>query len=400
MISFQTFNFAENGRHLSNQNYRACIRQETGMCSIAYEPCNEQSFRIGHTQMRYVNAHGPYQNDLYQNQVFGPNGAGYPAANNLNGGYPPGSFNGPYQPGPGGVNGVYPPNGINSPYQPGGAYQPGIYGDYPPGVVNSPNGAANTIPGVVSNGMLGPNGMPLSSNGLPQNGVPGSLNALNPNSPTVQSGAGGSPVAGPSGTGNDLPASATSQMNQTIQYDQFGNQINGTMQNLGNMTMPTINMTDINPNATTTTTTSTTPVPQNDDEVEGSGDGDDEEDGTGFSLFSLGSFLTRAALFRSARSMETDHQSRSPRQFFSFCTDRITMPCIVEDFISAGMGSVPSCSPVHCGNSLCPRGVSPCRVESTVTPFGLGFHFGEGLNKGSPEENIGACLKFNQLSCV
>lgn len=43
----QTFNFAENGRHLANQNYRACIRQETGMCSIAYEPCNERSFRIG-----------------------------------------------------------------------------------------------------------------------------------------------------------------------------------------------------------------------------------------------------------------------------------------------------------------------------------------------------------------
>lgn len=43
----QTFNFAENGRHLANQNYRSCIRQETGMCSIAYEPCTEQSFRIG-----------------------------------------------------------------------------------------------------------------------------------------------------------------------------------------------------------------------------------------------------------------------------------------------------------------------------------------------------------------
>lgn len=43
----QTFNFAENGRHLANQNYRACIRQEVGMCSISYEPCTEQSFRIG-----------------------------------------------------------------------------------------------------------------------------------------------------------------------------------------------------------------------------------------------------------------------------------------------------------------------------------------------------------------
>lgn len=43
----QTFNFAENGRHLANQNYRSCIRQEMGMCSIAYEPCHDQAFRIG-----------------------------------------------------------------------------------------------------------------------------------------------------------------------------------------------------------------------------------------------------------------------------------------------------------------------------------------------------------------
>lgn len=43
----QTFNFADNGRHLANQNYRSCVRQEKGLCSIQYEPCNDQSFRIG-----------------------------------------------------------------------------------------------------------------------------------------------------------------------------------------------------------------------------------------------------------------------------------------------------------------------------------------------------------------
>lgn len=174
------------------------------------------------------------------------------------------------------------------------------------------------------------------------------------------------------------------------------------MEITGNMTMPAINMTDIILNATETTTsittTSTTPVPLNDDEVEGSGDDGEEDEETGYSsLLSIGSFLTRAALFRSARSMENN---RTPRQFFSFCTDRITMPCIVEDFISTGMGSVGTCSPVHCGRSLCPPNVTPCRVESTVTPFGLGFHFGDGSNKGSPEDNIGACLRFNQLSCA
>ncbi|KAL5279938.1 hypothetical protein ACFFRR_004140 [Megaselia abdita] len=48
----QTFNFADNGRHLANQNYRICIRQETGMCSIVYQPCDERSFAIGRTRRR------------------------------------------------------------------------------------------------------------------------------------------------------------------------------------------------------------------------------------------------------------------------------------------------------------------------------------------------------------
>lgn len=43
----ESFNFAENGRHLANQNYKACVRQSKGMCSIAYEPCDDESFRIG-----------------------------------------------------------------------------------------------------------------------------------------------------------------------------------------------------------------------------------------------------------------------------------------------------------------------------------------------------------------
>lgn len=46
-LCVKTFNFAENGRHLANQNYRACVRQESNMCSIQYEPCFERAFRIG-----------------------------------------------------------------------------------------------------------------------------------------------------------------------------------------------------------------------------------------------------------------------------------------------------------------------------------------------------------------
>lgn len=127
---------------------------------------------------------------------------------------------------------------------------------------------------------------------------------------------------------------------------------------------------------------------------------DDDDDLT--SLFSIGSFITRAALFRrSMRTVRSIEPKRNSKQFFSSCDDRITLPCIVEDFLSiSGSGSVPGCSPVHCGNSLCSHGVSPCRVESTVTPFGIGVHFGDGSEKGSPEENIGACVRYKQLNCI
>lgn len=40
-------NFAENGRHLADQDYTICVRQEEGFCSIVYEPCDENSFKIG-----------------------------------------------------------------------------------------------------------------------------------------------------------------------------------------------------------------------------------------------------------------------------------------------------------------------------------------------------------------
>lgn len=184
------------------------------------------------------------------------------------------------------------------------------------------------------------------------------------------------------------------------------NSLNGTNPNGSNSTSSNSTMS-----SNTTTSTTTTPAPE-DDDVEGSGDDDDDPDNRDelTSLFSLGSFITRAALFRrSIRSVEPVepvklvepvHKVRQSKQFFSTCEDRITLPCIVEDFISVGTGSVPTCSPVHCGNSLCSANVSPCRVESTVTPFGIGIHFGDGRNKGGAEENIGACIRYKQLNCI
>ncbi|CAH1178958.1 unnamed protein product [Phaedon cochleariae] len=42
----KTMNFADNGRHLANQEYNICIEQAEDMCSIVYEPCYENAFRI------------------------------------------------------------------------------------------------------------------------------------------------------------------------------------------------------------------------------------------------------------------------------------------------------------------------------------------------------------------
>ncbi|XP_031623668.1 uncharacterized protein LOC116340997 isoform X2 [Contarinia nasturtii] len=331
----QTFNFAENGRHLSNQKYKACIRQESKMCSIAYEPCNEQSFRIGPNRPRE-----------YPNPLASP-------YSSYNGAFPYQTLNG---------NPIIGPNGM---------------------LIPNPYG---------SNGILPPNRIVYDANGQPAvlspNGV---LTPLNPNALTAQ-------MSGIPLTVSTNGADGVVTQADPAQDPSMLNSLNGTSPDVGNSTE---SMT----NATTTTTTSTTPIPQ--DDVEGSGDDgddnnpDDRDDLT--SLFSIGSFITRAALFRrSIRSVQPApiHNERKARQFYSTCNDRITLPCIVEDFISVGSGSLPTCSPVHCGNSLCPGNVSPCRVESTVTPFGIGIHFGDGLNKGFAEENIGACIRYKQLNCI
>lgn len=43
----KTLNFLPNGRYLANQDYSLCVRQESGMCSIAYTPCSNNTFKIG-----------------------------------------------------------------------------------------------------------------------------------------------------------------------------------------------------------------------------------------------------------------------------------------------------------------------------------------------------------------
>lgn len=231
----QTFNFAENGRHLANQNYKVCFKQLSGMCSIAYEPCSEQSFRIGPSE------------SVYSGENNGQGGAG----------------------------------------------------------------------GSISNG-----------------------------GPTYD-------MAPVDATLEDLQTADTSNPVENV----------------------------INPS---------------DNVVEGSGE--TEIGDTSNSVFP--SFDSIRDIFFSFRRHRNMRLKRFQRQLFSTCTDRITMPCIIEDFISVGMGKFPTCVPVHCGLSLCAPGVFPCRLESSVAPFRLGIRFGSGSGKGSPEDNIGACLKYSQLPCA
>ncbi|XP_017796198.1 PREDICTED: uncharacterized protein LOC108577530 [Habropoda laboriosa] len=53
--TLKTFNFLSNGRFLADQDYLLCIRQERGMCGIAYVPCSPDSFRIGPPRMQILN---------------------------------------------------------------------------------------------------------------------------------------------------------------------------------------------------------------------------------------------------------------------------------------------------------------------------------------------------------
>ncbi|XP_058122523.1 uncharacterized protein LOC131293442 [Anopheles ziemanni] len=287
----QTFNFAENGRYLANHNYRACIRQEKDMCSVAYEPCDDQSFRIGLPS---------------QLSGGGPAGGGGP----LGGGGIPGA--------PGSTGGT------------------GPFSD--PSLADDPLAPAADIPAetapVVDQVIEPPEASP----------------------PAVEDGA----VA-----------------DQEVAADE--------------------------------------PVPAEQEPAADDPDtaaADDEGSGGGGGFFDgfFPSFFSRSIFDDDDDAVgvggkrvrkRKGRESWQSRQFEGInCIDRITLPCIVEDFIGVGMGDLPTCRPVHCGNSLCPPGVSPCRVETSVTPFRLGIHFGEGSDRGSPEDNLGACIRYSQIPCA
>ncbi|EDW54087.1 uncharacterized protein LOC6613188 [Drosophila sechellia] len=327
----QTFNFAENGRHLANQNYRICVRQELDMCSIMYQPCDEQSFRIG-------------------------------------------------------------------------------------GRMASRGGGTSEAAATTA----------TSSPAPAQSDVAGATAATLGNAAVTT-------TAPTSSTLMQMLANMANSTTTTLMTMMSGN---STLAASSVSSGSTSSSSSSSTAAMSTTTTSTTPTPLRSsteasttsvapasspasDDVEGSGGevGDDEDDDGGFLFFRSrpttevspvsrrprpsGGFDIMG-IIRNAIDLPLKWRRRQARQFFSTCSDRITMPCIIEDFIGTGLGPLPGCEPVHCGAQFCSSGVWPCRIESTVTPFYIGVHFGngQGAGKANAEDNVGACLRYSQVQCM
>lgn len=116
------------------------------MCSIAYEPCNEHSFRIGPNRVRETSYPAPYSSY---------NGA-FPYQSN------------PYQISPYQINPYYPNPALNSP-------------------IIGPNGMLVPNP-YAANGILPPNRIVYDANGNPALLSPnGMLTPINPNALTGKS---------------------------------------------------------------------------------------------------------------------------------------------------------------------------------------------------------------------
>ncbi|XP_005180348.3 uncharacterized protein LOC101894483 [Musca domestica] len=395
---FQTFNFADNGRHLANQNYRICMRQEVDMCSIVYQPCDDQSFRIGpRTPMRFSS---PTQNG-------GGGGAGATPAATM-----PSSI-------------MNMPSMGSMPLM--DQMQMQVLSDDVMDIMNMMTTATTSA-----------TASPSSTTSVATMSTATSSEAVMSSSTVA--------TTTPTATTTSVPTTTSTATSTTTTTSPSNDDPDESSEVPSSSTMATTAATMATSSATSDTTASTMSSPSADDpeesseatslsttttrptttpsttsttaalsdDVQGSGDGQDGDTrfrptpsnvskrprptSGGFDL--LGFLRTAFEMrFRSARQAKFLTE-RQKRQFYSSCRDRITMPCIVEDFIGTGLGPLPGCEPVHCGMQFCSNGMWPCRIESTVTPFYVGIHFGDGRGKGSPEDNIGACLRYQQIQCM
>ncbi|CAG9773870.1 unnamed protein product [Ceutorhynchus assimilis] len=101
-------------------------------------------------------------------------------------------------------------------------------------------------------------------------------------------------------------------------------------------------------------------------------------------------------------SGDYDNELQESVRAVDLCNDKIVLPCDSEELLMPGIfGMNPGhCNLIHCGSTLCPAGQSPCKIESSATPFNIGVHFGETIsNELSPEDNLGMCLVYEQIPC-
>lgn len=339
----QTFNYADNGRHLANQHYRICVRQESDMCSIIYQPCDEQSFRIGGggsggsfiSTMNNAASSASTSSNAVQTQMSSTTRTTATTA----------------------IRTTTPTRAATTTIKPNLEQ-----------IINNLVNCTSTEAPMSSNpGTTAAAGAVASG---------GSSTAAMTTAMPLRSSI--MPAMGESTAATETPSSSASPANDDAEGSGWNEDDNFFFFSKGD---------DVSNDVTTSQPgVSRRPRPVGDETSSG-----------GFDL--LG-FLRNALDLRLRHLQE--RRRRQSRQFFSTCTDRITMPCIIEDFIGTGYGPLPGCEPVHCGAQFCSSGVWPCRIESTVTPFYIGVHFGDGsaAGKGSAEDNIGACLRYSQVRCI
>ncbi|XP_011209114.2 uncharacterized protein LOC105230186 isoform X2 [Bactrocera dorsalis] len=376
----QTFNFAENGRHLANQNYRICMRQEQYMCSIMYQPCDEQSFRIGPgsaAEPGMLNMGAPAL-------MMDPTLAG--AMSTMMGGG-----------GGGGATGAVSNDDSTLDAMP--TMQSTVLAD-DPNMLQTMD--ATTIAAMMSSAASSDAATTTTAAVMDA-----STAATDSSAATTPTGAASSSAAPASSTEVTSAAPAASDMPASSTEAPASSSSATTL--------------DTRSSTTPATTSSTTVSDEIADEGSGGGDTDPIAgaptrrprpvrggfDLLGFlrSAFDFHTFRrsSRQLVEKSANDRRSERPAKSARQLYSRCTDRLTMPCIIEDFIGMsplGSPTLPGCEPVHCGTQFCSSGTWPCRIESTVTPFYIGVHFGSGSGKGSAEDNIGACLRYQQVECM
>ncbi|XP_020716701.1 uncharacterized protein LOC101449661 [Ceratitis capitata] len=383
----QTFNFAENGRHLANQNYRICMRQEQEMCSIMYQPCDEQSFRIG------------------------PSNAGEPGVVNM--GAP--------------VIMMDPMMSSIMSNMMGDATNGGAGGGGGSSTIAGDNPTMDVMPTMQSTVLADdPNVLQMMDATTMMAATMTSATTSGATSATTAAVTDSSAAASESSAATTTAATSASSASpaSSTEVSSAATSASETPAATSQAPASSSSATTLDTRSSTTPATTSSSSTLSDEIPEGSGGGDADwiagaptrRPGASSGGFDLLGFLRSAFDFNSFRrqSRQIDERSvrakvgidipaRRTRQLYSRCTDRLTMPCIVEDFIGMGpLGSptLPGCEPVHCGSQFCSSGIWPCRIESTVTPFYVGVHFGNGAGKGSAEDNIGACLRFQQVECM